>query len=308
MMVPEKHSQASAWAVVPEQLICYVRSTTQAVPVRLINCLGYEAADNLILIGYPLQDPLNHHDVQDSLTMAMKSTRAGKITLLSSYAPSPDEVYENWLFEHRDSSDSRTGLDQYLSLALPVQNIPQKVRNLIRRAGREVNIQQGRNLEKQHFSLIEQYLKHRQLNTGTRHIFRNIGKYLQDCPGALAVSAWTEDNRLAGFSIGDYTGLETAFYMFSFRNPDTAPPGTADMLLHELLTEGAKRGHRRMNLGLNVNPAIAFFKKKWKAQTFLPYVETTWTRRPGGWLATLWQRVIAKRDKLLTGTAFQHCS
>lgn len=293
MMVPDKHSQASAWAVVPEQLTCYVRSTTQAVPVRFKSCLAYEAADNLILIGYPLQDPLNHQAVQDSLTMAMKSTRADKITLLAACRLGRDVVPDGWVLENAEQSEAASMQDEFLTLSLPCGTLPQKVRNMIRRAAREVSIRQASNLEKDHINLVQLYLKHRILDSGTRLIFRNLERYTEECPGSLVVSAWTADKKLAGFSIGDFTGLETAFYMFSFRDPDAAPPGTADLLLHELLAEGAKRGHRRMNLGLSVNPAIAFFKKKWKAQAFLPYVETTWIRQKRGRLSKLWQRITS---------------
>jgi hypothetical protein len=31
-----------------------------------------------------------------------------------------------------------------------------------------------------------------------------------------------------------------------------------------------------MNLGLGVNAGVAFFKRKWGAAPFLPYVEVSW--------------------------------
>jgi hypothetical protein len=87
---------------------------------------------------------------------------------------------------------------------------------------------------------------------------------------------------LAAFSIGEYAGLAMAFYMFSFRDPRIAPPGATDLLLSQLLKEASERGHMGMNLGLSVNEGISFFKRKWGAVPFLPYVQATWeTASPG---------------------------
>jgi len=35
-----------------------------------------------------------------------------------------------------------------------------------------------------------------------------------------------------------------------------------------------------MNLGLAVNAGIGFFKRKWGADLFLPYVEVSWDIKP----------------------------
>jgi len=54
------------------------------------------------------------------------------------------------------------------------------------------------------------------------------------------------------------------------------PAGATDLLLSGLLGEAHERGHTRMNLGLGVNEGVGFFKRKWGAVPFLPYVQTTW--------------------------------
>jgi hypothetical protein len=76
--------------------------------------------------------------------------------------------------------------------------------------------------------------------------------------------------------VGEYAGLSTAFYMFAFRDARMAPPGATDLLLCRLLDEARERGQTRMNLGLGVNEGVGFFKRKWGAVPFLPYVQATW--------------------------------
>jgi hypothetical protein len=42
-----------------------------------------------------------------------------------------------------------------------------------------------------------------------------------------------------------------------------------------------------MNLGLGVSDGIRFFKRKWGAEPFLPYVETSWQPASAGVLSRL---------------------
>ena len=42
-----------------------------------------------------------------------------------------------------------------------------------------------------------------------------------------------------------------------------------------------------LNLGLGINPGVAFFKRKWNARPWLPYVETSWEFPARGRLARL---------------------
>lgn len=293
MLGPNRLDHVAAKAVVPEQLVCYVQAVAGSTPRLFDACLGYETPDDLVLIGYPLHDPpqslLDEQALSRSVELALESSTAPKITVLAASRPEQAPAVTTNETSSKDSPDDIR--DAYLALPIPAPAPNQKLRNLLRRAGREVTLDQGRTLDQEHLALIDRYLESRDLEPGTRLIFRNIPAYVQACPGALVVSAWLNRNddapRLAGFAVGDFTSLSTAFYMFAFRDPDIAPPGTADLLLHALLQEGEQRGQVRMNLGLGINPAIRYFKLKWGAEVFLPCVETSWERRPRGWLERL---------------------
>ena len=293
MLGPDRLDHVAANAVVPEQLVCYVRAVAGSTPRLFDTCLGYETPDDLVLIGYPLHDPprslLDEQALSRSVDLALESSKAPKISVLAATRPKQAPAVATGEASSEDSSDNIR--DAYLALPIPPPAPKQKLRNLLRRAEREVTLDQGRTLDQDHLALIDRYLVSRDLESGTRLIFRNIPAYVQACPGALVISAWLNETddapRLAGFVVGDFTSLSTVCYMFAFRDPDIAPPGTADLLLHALLLEGEKRGQIRMNLGLGINPAIRYFKKKWGAEVFLPCVETSWERHPKGWLKRL---------------------
>ena len=92
--------------------------------------------------------------------------------------------------------------------------------------------------------------------------------------------------------MGEFASLATAFFMFCFRNADFAPPGSADLVLSGLLYEALQRGHTCMNLGLGVSAGIRFFKHKWGADPFLPYVEASWELKPRGIISRLYSLAI----------------
>ncbi|MDL2307865.1 DUF2156 domain-containing protein [Desulfovibrio sp. OttesenSCG-928-C06] len=253
-----------------------------------------------------------------------------KLTVLAPFRPAAAPAYavsgQLALFDHSNFKDvppdtgSQLGMggpsgqdgqpnpgkigDCYYSLDLPFFRADgeapgQKLRNMLRRAGRELEIRRESTADGWQngcSALVDEVLRTRVLPPGTRHIYGQIKSYLDNVPGAVLFTAREKSacavggcscegaeapGKLHGFCVGDFSALDTAFYMFAFRAAD-AVPGTADLLLAALVEEAQKLGHCRVNLGLCINGGIAFFKRKWGARAFLPYLETTWELRPSG--------------------------
>ena len=179
------------------------------------------------------------------------------------------------------------------------------MRNLRRSAGIEIVIAADRHWTDEHARLRDAAVRRfceapgeRALSLEAASIFARIEDYLAAGPQTLLYSARRrDDNTLCACAVGDHTAYATAFYMFAFRDP-AAPPGTADALLAALLAEAEQRGQRRCNLGLGVHDGIRFFKKKWQAQPWLPFLETSWTidSKSGGWFSRLIRRVTSSHD------------
>ncbi|MBM9535609.1 hypothetical protein [Desulfobulbus alkaliphilus] len=280
MIGPDRLDRVAAQAVVPEQLVCYGRVVGGGQPRLFDSCLGYEYSDSLVLIGYPVHDPWDEQALRNSVDTALTVSTARRITVLAASRPPQAGVA---------ADEIPAPTDAYLSLPIPNPAPGQKLRNILRRAQRELHLEQERTMNQDHTILISRYLQDRILAPGTRHIFAQVSTYLATCPSVVLISARMKDGRLAGYTIGDFSSLTTAFYMFTFRDPDVAPPGTADLLLLAVQREGEQRGQLRVNLGLGINPSIAFFKKKWGATPFLPCQETSWERTPEGWLYRMHQ-------------------
>lgn len=252
----------------------------------------------------PLEDSLN----------ALRERSCESVTVLAPFIPleAPPEARET------------VRRDWYWQVPLPMLKAGAKLRNMLLRAERDIQLRQE-SWSGDHAELVELYLRSRPLAAGTRAVFSSLGNYVNGVEGAanitadsgtpsmlsqgadtllppagnvLLLAARRVDGRLAGFAVGDYTALDTAFYMFAFRAPD-APPGTADKLLAGLVRHAEQMGHRRMNLGLGINAGIGFFKKKWNALPFLPYVETSWQlsvpARSGGGLGSMLRQLLRKK-------------
>ena len=268
MIGPDQLARVSAEAVVPEQVVVYVRAVAGSRARMVGSCVGYESNGRFVLIGYPLHDPLDTDAMVHSVTQSLSISGLRQITVVGPVRPP------------QTPADIRSHEDAYQALRLPAPPPGQKLRNLLRRSGRELNIDKGRCLSSDHIALVQRYLDDRLLAAGTRHIFTKISDYIEASPTSLVVSARRSDGQLAAFGVGEYVSLHTAFFVFCFRNPPVAPPGSADLVLAELLVEAEARGQARMNLGLGVNEGIRFFKRKWGGDFFLPSVAVSWDIRP----------------------------
>jgi hypothetical protein len=266
---PDDFSGVSAAAAVPEQLVAYVTAVTDARPCMVGSCVGYRSGDDFVLVGYPMHDPADERAMAEAVEKALEITGPSRIIVMGPVRPP-------------QAPGSSTVSEDYYSL-LPVPPPPpgQKLRNMLRRAGRELAVEKNRHWEEEHTALVRRYLEERSFDPGTEHIFRNIPRYLAASSGSLIFSA-RRGSRLAAFAVGEFASFSTAFFMFCFRDPAEAPPGSTDLLLSALLDEAGARGHMRMNLGLQINEGIRSFKRKWGEGAKIPYVQVSWDiSRPG---------------------------
>lgn len=268
----------SLGALVPEQLIHYVRGMSDMQPLRVGPCLGWRQGDHLVLAAFPLTDPpfgpAERQSIEEAAALAASLPRVRHLVVLAPFRPrcAPPSAHC-----HEDAC---------WSVPLPVAPPRGKLGNQIRRALRDIRIEQhgAEGWTGEHEDLVLEAGRRLQNQPGERALsdasallFTRIGHYLRTAgPAARCYSARRlSDGSLCALAVADHAAYATAFYLFAFRSPD-APPGTADALLLALLEEAARRGQRRCNLGLGIHDGIRFFKRKWQAQPWLPLVECAW--------------------------------
>lgn len=275
--------QVSTKAVVPEQVTDYVTAVAGSRPRLFDTCIGYVSKNQIVLIGYPLHDPLDKEALENGVALALAVPGLQTLSVIATEAPKAAPP------------DAAIIADSFFSLPLPAPQPGPKLANLLRRASRELTLIQERSLAKDHLALVAHYLNRLELAEGSRHIFKNLSQYVRNSQSSLVFSVRRTDGRLAAFSIGEFASKHTAMFMFCFRDPAIAPPGSADLTLSGLINEAQKRGHTRLNLGLGVNDGIRFFKRKWGAAPFLPCVDTTWAVRKSNIMSCLRSLLTFKR-------------
>ena len=288
-MVGVQLDNMAALALVPEHLPAYVRAISGMDVHFCAGCPCYVGqGGEAVLVGYP-PDLLNDGTVWTpdgetrvravvdkavAAALSLPQVDIRQITVLAPVRPSAAPDHES---QAGGASEER---DIYWALPLPLPHVlPQKVRNMLTSASRLARIEQhaGANCwTDAHRELVRHFCtSHAGLEAGSVYIFDHLGDWLHASRHAQVVSARAHDGQLLASAVGDFTSLDTAFYMFAFREPH-CPPGVADLLLHRIAQEAMRRGHVRLNLGLGINAGVTFFKKKWGARELFPLVTTSW--------------------------------
>lgn len=279
-------AQITGAALTPDQLIPYVRAVSGLESRLCAGCALHHGGGHAVLAAYPVGKATDSAAVDAAVSEALALPGLERLTVIAAMRPTLAPAHAQC------TEDAYWALP--LPLAFPAGRQGHKIHNLLRRAAREISIEQNGGQgawTAQHAALVQNFIARKSavLDAGSIYIFEKLGDYLAQAPEARLFSARDAGGRLLACAIGDYSSFATAFYMFAFRSPE-APPGAADALLAALAAEGSARGHSLLNLGLGMNVGVGFFKKKWGAAPFLPCVETSWTPEPAkrrGWLARL---------------------
>lgn len=246
-------------AYIPEHIPQYVAVISQAEPFILENFLIYLKKDHLIFIGYPLKETFDEKRIEKALKDSISCFHPKTIALIAPSIPSKDKNHIICSF------------DQYYRLDLHNLLIAQKVRNMIKRAERELFIEKSRDFDEQHKIMVDEFLKAHLVDEGTRFIFSRLKEYVSSSTESLIFNVRNERGELVAFDIAEFGTKQYAFYMFNFRSKTHHVPGASDLLLYEIIKVAKNKDKMYLNLGLGINLGVTFFKKKWGGVPFLPY-------------------------------------
>lgn len=268
----------TARAQTPDQLIPYVRAVSGMESLPLGDgAVLHRFESSGVLAAFSADDPADPTLMNEAVKRALELKWLQELTVLGPETP---------LLAPEDSGQTT---DLYWGLRLETMVKSSKLRNMLRRAAKEVRIDKSEGKgawTESHAKLCEDFCKRKKESLGedSVYLFRQMGKYLAGAPKARLFSGRDKNGALLACAIGDFSAFSTAFYMFAFRNQE-APPGTADLLLDAIVSEARESGYDKLNLGLGINEGVEFFKKKWGAAPLFPYVESKWKIRKKGWLA-----------------------
>lgn len=257
MITPNEQAFILQHAYIPEHLPHYVTAISQTEPFLLGDFVTHARGAQLIFVGYPLAENFDVARMLDALERARARFKPSRVSIL---APAlPDAVH--------DCTPLPT--DEYYRLDVTTLVIPQKTRNMLTRARREVSTRESK-FGKEHQHLVEEFLRAHRLDDATRAIFQRVSEYAQ-CPTTCVVEARDARDNLVAFDIADFGAAQYAFYMFNFRATRNTVPGASDLLLAHIIERARAESKRYVNLGLGIDAGVAFFKRKWGAVPFLKH-------------------------------------
>ncbi len=260
MITPSEDEHIRDRAYVPEHMTGYVMAISNAEPFLFQDYLWYLKERHLIFIGYPLSTPRDPGRLGDVLNRVVEDSKPRTMAVIA----------ETPLLGQRACVCSEE--DGYYRIALSGFGVPQKVGNVVRRAGRELRVKrEEKKFGRAHQELVGTFLESHEVGEQMRSILEKIPDYVSSVPTARVYAARDSNGSLVAFDVAEFGARDYAFYMFNFRTPSAGTPGASDLLLHEIIKDAAAEGKRFVNLGLGISPGVVFFKRKWGAAPFLPY-------------------------------------
>ena len=279
MITTAQEDYIEHYAYVPEHIPQYVTPISQTEPHLFGDFLVYAKKGHFILVGYPLSETFEEKRLGKALEDAVKRLNPESVSLI---APAIPPSLQNGL---------HPPTDHYYRLDLSTISISQKLRNMLRRAGRELYVGKSTHFDQEHKKIVEEFLKTHSVDEATRFIFQRIDTYLSSSKTASIFEARTGDGDLVAFDVAEFKPRDYAVYMFNFRSETRYIPGASDLLLSAVVQHAIAEGKKYINLGLGINPGVAFFKEKWGGVVFLPYAFCLYHPTGKGLLEMLLQRL-----------------
>lgn len=277
MITVAQQGYVESRAYLPEHIPEYVNAISQTEAFLFGDFLAYAKNGFVILVGYPLEEPFEEKRLEKALEEAVNALNPERLSLIAPSIPASL------------GKGDRPPSDHYYRLELSSITLSQKLRNMLKRAGRELSVGENTHFDEEHKEMVEAFLKTHAVDEGTRSIFRRIDQYLSSSKTATIFDARSGGGELAAFDIADFKPRDYALYMFNFSSDTCYIPGASDILLSHVIQRAKTARKKYINLGLGINPGVTFFKEKWGGAAFLPYAFCIYHPSRKGLLGTILQ-------------------
>lgn len=259
MITADQLAYIEEYAYIPEHMIHYVTAVSEAEPFLFGAYLAYSKKDLLIFIGYPLKEAFEEKRMERALNEARRRFKPKEVSLTAPKIPS--SIVRS----------TRSPSDYYYRLDLSTLSISQKLRNMLKRAGRDLVVERMRGLDKEHHQMVNEFFNTHRIDEPTQFIMKRVPEYLSSAPSVWVFNARKKGGALAAFDIAEFGARHYAIYMFNFTSRSHYVPGASDLLLSEVIKCAKEENKKFINLGLGINTGVTFFKKKWGGIPLYPY-------------------------------------
>ncbi|WP_028306427.1 hypothetical protein [Desulfitibacter alkalitolerans] len=282
-------------AYIPEHLPGYFQTFSKMEAFIEDKLLYYKLEDVISFIGYPL-GAVELYLVNQNRDRAYKEMSVVLEKVVEKYKPKEVKIIAPIEPPLKGYKLENTTVERDSYSVLDVQNlrIPSKVKNMVSRAGRELEITISRDFSIHNHKLLLEFLKQKRLSDTASSFFHHIPDYIAHSESAVVINAYRSGRRtmdeLLGYNIVDFSHGGFCFYLFNITgDEEDHVPGTSDLLLYEMVQLAKKKGKKYINMGLGINKGIKKFKEKWGAKNLIGYNFMSY-QKTAPWFAFFYSR------------------
>jgi hypothetical protein len=260
MITAQEEAYVLEKAYVPEHIVSLMALISRGDSFLTDEHLGFAKDNWLILVGYPLDGNFSRERCERIFKQTLETFRPEYMWFIGPEIPD---------FLLKSSRERET--DQYYRLDLEKTTVKPSLQRMADKASRELAVERGHSMSKEHEALIEELLKREKLPPRLRELYRAMPYYVARSPSACVLNARDKHGTLAAFFVIDLGAKNFSTYVLGSHSKKHYVSHASDLLFLEMINLTKERGKNIINLGLGVNEGIRRFKKKWGGVPFLKY-------------------------------------
>ena len=260
VITPQEEAYILEKAYVPEHIINLMGPISKGEPFLKEDHLGFVKDNWLIFVGYPLDGNFSQVRSERVLKQAVETFRPEVLWFIG------PEILPSLL----DSCKERE-TDRYYTLDLDQTKLKSSLQRVADKASKELIVERGHSLSKDHDVLIAELLKREKLPPRIKELYRAMPDYVIRSPSACTLNARDKNRKLSAFFVVELGAKNFSTYVLGCHSKKHYVPHASDLLFLEMIKLTREHGKHTINLGLGVNEGIRRFKEKWGGLPFLNY-------------------------------------
>jgi hypothetical protein len=260
VITPEEEVYLLARASVPEHIVSLMTLISKGDPFLIEDHLGLVKDNWLIFIGYPLEGNFLRERCERIVQRAVETFRPEYLWFIGPEIP-PSLLGV--------STERQT--DQYYLFDIERTRLKPSLQRLADRASKELTVERGQSISKEHKALISELLKREKLPDRVRELYRAMPDYVGHSSSAWTLNARDRTGKLCAFTVVELGAKDFSAYILGVHSKKHYVPHASDLLFLEMITLTCEAGKNTINLGLGVNEGIRRYKEKWGGKPVLRY-------------------------------------
>ncbi len=252
MITPDERKFILANASVPEHSVELMTSISGGEPFLTGGYFFCRKAEEIILVGYPLQHEFDANEFEIVIAQIKKKFRPTWISLIA-----PE------LSSRLISVCEEKGSDHYYTRETQPLVIRSGLKRQIHTARKNLSIERATLMVKANDRLSLEFIERVKPPPRVNHLLSKMPAFVSRSKDSVVLNAWDKKHNLTAFYIVDLAPSDFSSYVIGCHSKKNYVPGASDLLFFEMLQMSQEFDKRYVHLGLGVNPGIERFKKKW---------------------------------------------